>query len=43
MVRKITGGRHRWLLPVSAMVGALLLVIAVIIGFVVVEMNCSAP
>jgi iron complex transport system permease protein len=28
MVRKITGGRHRWLLPVSAMVGALLLVIA---------------
>ena len=28
MVRKITGGRHRWLLPVSAMTGALLLVIA---------------
>lgn len=28
MVRSITGGRHRWLLPVSAMVGALLLVVA---------------
>ena len=28
MVRKITGGLHRWLLPVSAMTGALLLVIA---------------
>lgn len=28
MVRKITGGRHRWLLPVSALTGALLLVIA---------------
>lgn len=28
MVRSITGGRHRWLLPVSAMTGALLLVVA---------------
>lgn len=28
MVRSITGGRHRWLLPVSAMTGALLLVAA---------------
>ncbi|MEB7910894.1 Fe(3+) dicitrate ABC transporter permease subunit FecD [Citrobacter portucalensis] len=28
MVRSITGGRHRWLLPVSAMAGALLLVVA---------------
>ncbi|MBA8561296.1 Fe(3+) dicitrate ABC transporter permease subunit FecD [Citrobacter freundii] len=28
MVRSITGGRHRWLLPISAMTGALLLVIA---------------
>lgn len=28
MVRTITGGRHRWLLPVSAMTGALLLVAA---------------
>ena len=28
MVRKITGGQHRWLLPVSALTGALLLVIA---------------
>ncbi|WP_052283334.1 Fe(3+) dicitrate ABC transporter permease subunit FecD [Kluyvera genomosp. 1] len=28
MVRSITGGRHRWLLPVSALTGALLLVIA---------------
>lgn len=28
MVRSITGGRHRWLLPVSALAGALLLVIA---------------
>ena len=28
MVRSITGGRHRWLLPVSALVGALLLVVA---------------
>ncbi|MCU6671453.1 Fe(3+) dicitrate ABC transporter permease subunit FecD [Enterobacteriaceae bacterium H4N4] len=28
MVRRITGGRHRWLLPVSALTGALLLVIA---------------
>jgi iron complex transport system permease protein len=28
MVRSITGGRHRWLLPVSAMTGSLLLVVA---------------
>ncbi|EMV7410812.1 TPA: Fe(3+) dicitrate ABC transporter permease subunit FecD [Enterobacter soli] len=28
MVRSITGGRHRWLLPVSALAGALLLVVA---------------
>lgn len=28
MVRSITGGRHRWLLPVSALTGALLLVVA---------------
>ena len=28
MVRSITGGRHRWLLPVSALTGALLLVAA---------------
>ena len=28
MVRSITGGRHRWLLPISAMTGALLLVVA---------------
>lgn len=28
MVRSITGGRHRWLLAVSAMTGALLLVVA---------------
>lgn len=28
MVRTITGGRHRWLLPVSAMTGALLLLVA---------------
>ena len=28
MVRSITGGRHRWLLPVSALTGALLLVMA---------------
>ncbi|MBD2809446.1 Fe(3+) dicitrate ABC transporter permease subunit FecD [Xenorhabdus sp. Vera] len=28
MVRKITGGRHHWLLPVSALTGALLLVVA---------------
>ena len=28
MVCSITGGRHRWLLPVSAMTGALLLVVA---------------
>lgn len=28
MVRSITGGRHRWLLPVSAMTGALLLLVA---------------
>ncbi|MBM3071509.1 Fe(3+) dicitrate ABC transporter permease subunit FecD [Enterobacter sp. RHBSTW-00994] len=28
MVRKMTGGRHRWLLPVSALMGALLLVVA---------------
>ncbi|EFR7203276.1 iron chelate uptake ABC transporter family permease subunit [Salmonella enterica] len=28
MVRKITGCRHRWLLPVSALMGALLLVVA---------------
>ncbi|MGG5157740.1 Fe(3+) dicitrate ABC transporter permease subunit FecD [Citrobacter portucalensis] len=28
MVRSITSGRHRWLLPVSAMTGALLLVVA---------------
>ncbi|MCE9794112.1 Fe(3+) dicitrate ABC transporter permease subunit FecD [Citrobacter portucalensis] len=28
MVRSITCGRHRWLLPVSAMTGALLLVVA---------------
>ncbi|MDZ4031567.1 Fe(3+) dicitrate ABC transporter permease subunit FecD [Kluyvera ascorbata] len=28
IVRTITGGRHRWLLPVSAMTGALLLVAA---------------
>ena len=28
MVRTITGGRHRWLLPVSAMTGALLMVAA---------------
>lgn len=28
MVRRITGGRHRWLLPVSALTGALLLVVA---------------
>ncbi|MDM2823424.1 Fe(3+) dicitrate ABC transporter permease subunit FecD [Citrobacter sp. Cpo100] len=28
MARSITGGRHRWLLPVSAMTGALLLVVA---------------
>lgn len=28
MVRSITGGRHSWLLPVSAMTGALLLVVA---------------
>lgn len=28
MVRKITGGRHRWLLPVSALMGALLLAVA---------------
>ena len=28
MVRSITGGRHRWLLPISAMAGALLLVVA---------------
>lgn len=28
MVRSITGGRHRWLLPVSATAGALLLVVA---------------
>ncbi|HHA2169193.1 TPA: iron chelate uptake ABC transporter family permease subunit [Enterobacter hormaechei subsp. xiangfangensis] len=28
MVRRIAGGRHRWLMPVSALTGALLLVIA---------------
>lgn len=28
MVRSFTGGRHRWLLPVSALTGALLLVVA---------------
>ncbi len=28
MVRSITGGRHRWLLPISALTGALLLVVA---------------
>lgn len=28
MVRSITGGRHRWLLPISAMTGALLLAVA---------------
>nr|WP_283093669.1 Fe(3+) dicitrate ABC transporter permease subunit FecD [Citrobacter sp. JGM124] len=28
IVRKMTGGRHRWLLPISALTGALLLVIA---------------
>ncbi|HGM5489869.1 TPA: Fe(3+) dicitrate ABC transporter permease subunit FecD [Serratia fonticola] len=28
MVRSIIGGRHRWLLPVSAMTGSLLLVVA---------------
>ncbi|HDR2471105.1 TPA: Fe(3+) dicitrate ABC transporter permease subunit FecD [Enterobacter soli] len=28
IVRSITGGRHRWLLPVSALAGALLLVVA---------------
>ncbi|NGE91908.1 iron chelate uptake ABC transporter family permease subunit, partial [Escherichia coli] len=28
MVRSITGVRHRWLLPISAMTGALLLVVA---------------
>lgn len=28
MVRRIAGGRHRWLIPVSALTGALLLVIA---------------
>ncbi|MBJ9599800.1 Fe(3+) dicitrate ABC transporter permease subunit FecD [Citrobacter werkmanii] len=28
MVRKMTGGRHRWLLPVSALTGALLLLVA---------------
>lgn len=28
MVRRIAGGHHRWLMPVSALTGALLLVIA---------------
>lgn len=28
MMRSITGGRHRWLLPISALTGALLLVVA---------------
>ncbi|MCX8968419.1 Fe(3+) dicitrate ABC transporter permease subunit FecD [Citrobacter portucalensis] len=35
MVRSITGGRHRWLLPVSAMAGALLLVVADLLARIV--------
>lgn len=35
MVRSITGGRHRWLLPVSAMTGALLLVVADLLARIV--------
>lgn len=35
MVRTITGGRHRWLLPVSALTGALLLVIADLLARVI--------
>ena len=35
MVRSITGGRHRWLLPVSAMTGALLLVVADLLARVI--------
>ncbi|MDH8543941.1 iron chelate uptake ABC transporter family permease subunit, partial [Klebsiella pneumoniae] len=35
MVRKITGGRHRVLLPVSALMGALLLVTADLLARVI--------
>ncbi|MDM2834420.1 Fe(3+) dicitrate ABC transporter permease subunit FecD [Citrobacter sp. Cpo091] len=35
MVRSITGGSHRWLLPVSAMAGALLLVVADLLARIV--------
>ncbi|MGE9552975.1 Fe(3+) dicitrate ABC transporter permease subunit FecD [Erwinia amylovora] len=35
MMRSITGGRHRWLLPVSALTGALLLVVADLLARVI--------
>ena len=42
MVRSITGGRHRWLLPVSAMTGALLLVVADLLARIIHPLELPA-